>query len=260
VPLTLLGAAVVIGAAVAGLARLGGNAAGATGASGAAGPALIGAAYLIAGPGTGVAASAYRYALIAVVAGVVISVLLAVLGRRPAAVTVLPRSRELPALPALPDPADEPDGKPWETSSTDRTNGPGSADRDSTPDYGWTTVEPPGTTWPVASAEPVSPAPAPPPVPKAEPAPKPSSRADSRRKAAPARRRAAAEPPEQPPAVPDEPAAKPGRRSRRRDNAGPVPESDYVDWVKGLSSADDAVRVGGTARHAKPGDRQSTED
>jgi hypothetical protein len=267
VPLTLLGAAVVIGGAVAGLARLGGNAAGATGASGAAGPALIGAAYLIAGPGNGVAASAYRYALIAVVAGVVVSVLLTVLGRRPAAVTVMPRSRELPmlpALPAVPDLTDEPGGKPWETSTTDPTTGSAAADRDPTPDYGWTTVavEPPRATWPVASTEPVSPAPVPAPEPTFEPAPKPASRADSHRKGgSPARRRAAAEAPEQPAAVPDEPAVKPGRRSRRRDNGRPVPESDYVDWVKGLSSpGDDAVRVGGTARHAKPGNRQSTED
>jgi hypothetical protein len=268
VPLTLLGVAVVIGAAVAGLARLGGNGTRATGASGAAGPALVAAAYLIAGPGTGVAASAYRYALIAVLAGVAVSVLLAVLGRRPAVVPAVSRNRELPALPGLPvapAPAAEPAGTPWETSTTDRTAGFGSPERDygSTPDYGWTAVavEPPRTSWPVAPTEPVSPAPTPAPQPQAEPAPKPPSRAASRRKGSTGRGKAAAPVPEQPPAVPDEPAAKPGRRSRGRGDTGPVPESDYVDWVKGLSSADDdKVRVGGTARHAKPGDRDSTRD
>jgi hypothetical protein len=56
-------------------------------------------------------------------------------------------------------------------------------------------------------------------------------------------------------AVPEEPTGRAGRRSRRRAEDGrQAPESDYVDWVKGLSGGGDGVRVGGTARHAKPGD------
>jgi hypothetical protein len=46
-----------------------------------------------------------------------------------------------------------------------------------------------------------------------------------------------------------------GRRSRRRAEESQPHESDYVDWVKGLSGVDSTVRVGGTARHAKPTDR-----
>jgi hypothetical protein len=46
-----------------------------------------------------------------------------------------------------------------------------------------------------------------------------------------------------------------GRRSRRRAADSQPHESEYVDWVKGLSEVDSTVRVGGAARHAKPTDR-----
>jgi hypothetical protein len=303
VPVALLGAPVVIAAAVAGLARLGGNDARFTGASGAAGPALIAAAYLIAGPGRGVAAQAYRYALVAVVAGAAVSVLFAVL-----------RYRQVPA------PGDQGAGEwadrgdrtpaavePWQSPTAERA-----------PDYGWPaapTSPAPAVTAPIRSTPPpvpappvppppvpppLVPAPAPPPAPVPEvdkkeeapapvqrrrgfpvrrrgrsedaaapeaapapepapPAPIPRPRAEaapaaSPRKAPPrkAQRAEAEQPVAQPVAQPEEPAAKPGRRSRRRAEET---QSDYVDWVKGLSGGEGTVRVGGTARHARPNDQ-----
>jgi hypothetical protein len=297
VPVALLGAPIVIAAAVAGLARLGGNDARFTGASGAAGPALIAAAYLIAGPGRGVAAQAYRYALAAVVAGAVVSVLFVVL-----------RHRQVPA------PADQGAGEwadrgdrtpaavePWQSPTAERV-----------PDYGWPaapTSPAPAVTAPIRSAPTPPPTPTPTPTPTpvpevdkkvdkkeeapapvqrrrgfpvrrrgrsedaepapeaapapapepAPPAPIPRPRAEAApaaapRKAAPrkARRAEAEQPVAQPVAQPEEPAAKPGRRSRRRAEET---QSDYVDWVKGLSGGEGTVRVGGTARHARPNDQ-----
>ena len=297
IPLTLLGVAVLIAAAVAGVARMGGNDARFTGASGAAGPVLLLAAYLIAGPGTGVAAQAYRYALVAVPAGAVVSVLIAVLRRVPTITTVPAGAHPEPTHETLPEPVHGTIVDPWESPTL---TGPGNR----TPDYGWPaapdpvspapppaarppTAPPPTVSAPVASppaAAPVSPpAPAGPP-PKAEwsvaeppvtepPAAPPAPKA--RRGVRRAARKSTAIPPAEPvtitpmqtppppappraeptQAVPDEPAGRLGRRSRRRgEDATPAPESDYVDWVKGLSGGGDGVRVGGTARHAKPGD------
>jgi hypothetical protein len=293
VPVALLGAAAVIAAAVAGLARLGGNDPRFTGASGAAGPVVVGAAYLIAGSGSGVAAQAYRYALIAVVVGVAVSVPLALLGRRPGIAVADPGAGMGASIGAGVTPPVSLD--PWESSTTGRT-----------PDYGWpaapTSPGPAFATRPALSAPTppaplpvVPPAPAPlPPIPtrarpvkpEPEPEPEPDTGATGtlvpRRKGLTVRRRGRPESPEPPQpratqdftpevappsiprpraesqGVPEEPAGRPGRRSRRRaEDSQPAPESDYVDWVKGLSTGggDGTVRVGGTARHAKPSDR-----
>jgi hypothetical protein len=300
VPVTLLGASVLIAAAVAGMARMGGNDARFTGVSGAAGPVLLGAAYLVAGPGAGVAAQAYRYALVAVLAGAVVSVLIAVLRRVPAITTVPAGPRHDATHETLPEPVQGTIVDPWESPTL---TGPASH----TPDYGWPAAPdpvspaapPPVVTAPVSTpaSAPVSP-PAPAgPAPAAEPpAAPPKSRRGMRRGAKKATVIPPAEPvtitptrtapppapprPEEPGrgrveetgrgrpeetgrgraeettrAVPEEPAGRAGRRSRRRaDDGRQAPESDYVDWVKGLSGGGDGVRVGGAARHAKPGD------
>ena len=296
VPVTLIGASVVIAAVVAGVARLGGNDARFTGVSGAAGPVLLGASYLVAGPGAGVAAQAYRYALVAVLAGAVVSVLIAVLRRVPAITTVPAGPRHEHTHETLPDPVQGTVVDPWESPTLTNT-----ASR--TPDYGWPAAPDPGSPAgpdPVSRAapDPASPAvvtvpvsaPVGPPAPAAPPsvtapplveppAALPKSRRGVRRGAkkptvippaepvtitpmrtppppAPSRSEETGRPraEETTQAVPEEPTGRAGRRSRRRaEDGGPAPESDYVDWVKGLSGGGDGVRVGGTARHAKPG-------
>jgi hypothetical protein len=300
IPVVLFGALLVISAAVAGLARLGGNDPRFTAVSGAAGPALIAAAYLIAGPGSGAAAQAYRYALIAVVVAAAASVLIAVLRRpRPAAPATV-------VVPAITSTAGEsqPTIEPWESPTR-------------TPDYGWSsepssshplpepiraepvdtsraepTVTAPAPT-PEAEAEAAGsgsrrrgfglrrgrseePAPAPPPVatpepvaarePVAAPEPTPEPAAIPRQRGRKAQKQAeqAEQQTEQTgqaerraePARPPVDEPKPsGRRSRRRAADSQPQESEYVDWVKGLSEVDSTVRVGGAARHAKPTDR-----
>jgi hypothetical protein len=293
IPVVLFGALLVISGAVAGLARLGGNDPRFTAASGAAGPALIAAAYLIAGPGSGAAAQAYRYALIAVVIAAAASVLIAVLRRqRPAA----PATVVVPAITSTSGES-QPTIEPWESPT-------------GTPDYGWSSeptspaqplpepirsepvrsvsappavsdpVPDPAVTAPapepeaeaagsgsrrrvfgrrrgrseepVPAQEPVAAAqePAPAQEPEPEPAPIPRQRGrKSQKQAEQAERRA-----EQAPPPVDEPKPS-GRRSRRRADDGQPHESEYVDWVKGLSEVDSSVRVGGPARHAKPTDR-----
>jgi len=84
VPLTLLVPAALISLGVAGIARFGGSDAWAVGVCGAAGPALVGLAYLIAGPSGGSDRTAYSSALFAILAGVAVSVAVAVVRRRPA--------------------------------------------------------------------------------------------------------------------------------------------------------------------------------
>src|SRR6266545_5603017 len=84
VPVTLLVPAVLIALGVAAIARFGGSDARAVGASGVAGPAVVGLAYLIAGPGGGSDGTAYRTALLAIAAGVVVSAAVAMARRRPA--------------------------------------------------------------------------------------------------------------------------------------------------------------------------------
>jgi hypothetical protein len=84
VPLALLLPAALIALAVAGIARFGGSDSRAVGACGATGPALVGLAYLIAGPGAGGGTNAYRWALVAIAVGGGVSVGVAVARRRPA--------------------------------------------------------------------------------------------------------------------------------------------------------------------------------
>ncbi len=303
VPVTLLGGSVLIAAAVAGVARMGGNDARFTGASGAAGPVLLGAAYLVAGPGAGVAAQAYRYALVAVLTGAAVSVLIAVLRRVPAITTVPAGPRHEPNHETLAEPVHGTIVDPWESPTLPKPAGR------TTPDYGWPAAPdpvspaapPPVVSAPVPAR--VSPPAGPPPAaepPSVEPPPaEPKSRRGIRRGAKKATVLSPAEPvtitplratPPPPPApsrseepgrarteeprraprseesgrgrgeeatqaVPEEPTGRAGRRSRKRADGGrQAPESDYVDWVKGLSGGGDGVRVGGPARHAKPGD------
>lgn len=129
-PVTLLGPAVLIALVVAAIARFGGADLRAVAMCGLAGPALIGFAYLIAGPGGGSQTTAYRYALLAVCAGFAVSALTAVARRRRPA-----RSKPL-ALPSSPEPLPAWDRVP--TAGTSPT-GPGRAD------YGWSELEPADT-------------------------------------------------------------------------------------------------------------------
>jgi len=301
IPVVLFGALLVISGAVAGLARLGGNDPRFTAASGAAGPALIAAAYLIAGPGSGAAAQAYRYALIAVVIAAAASVLIAVVRRRrPAAPATV-------VVPAIIGTAGEsqPTVEPWESPT-------------GTPDYGWSSeptspapplpepirTEPvPPVSTPPAVSDPVpdptvtAPAPEPEaeaagsgsrrrvfgrrrgrseePVPAQEPVPAAQEPVPAAQEPVPAAQEPAAEPapiPRQrgrksqkqaeqaerraePASAPVEEPKPSGRRSRWRTEESQPHESEYVDWVKGLSGVDSSVRVGGPARHAKPAER-----
>ncbi|HEY7222148.1 MAG TPA: hypothetical protein VH561_00780 [Micromonosporaceae bacterium] len=85
-PRVMIIVAVVVGAVVAGVARASGSPRLGAALSGPGGPALIAAAYLIAGPGPGVditsADGAYLDAVLATAAGLAASVLVAVPGRR----------------------------------------------------------------------------------------------------------------------------------------------------------------------------------
>jgi hypothetical protein len=100
IPIVLLGVPVLIALLVAAVARFGGSDPRATAGSGLAGPLLVGAAYLIAGPGGGVQTEAYRWSLGGVGAAFAVSVLVAVARK--------PRPRAVPAAGPVPDPADMP--------------------------------------------------------------------------------------------------------------------------------------------------------
>jgi hypothetical protein len=85
----MIGAAAVVALGVAGVARWGGSGRLGVALSGFGGPAVVAASYLIAGPGSGAdrpaQAEPYVAALIAAAAGLVLSVLIAMPGRRTAA-------------------------------------------------------------------------------------------------------------------------------------------------------------------------------
>jgi hypothetical protein len=85
-PRVMIGVAAILGLVVAGIARWGGSGRFGMSMAGFAGPALVAAAYLIAGPGTSTDRTAqaepYVAALIAVAAGLIASVLIAMPGRR----------------------------------------------------------------------------------------------------------------------------------------------------------------------------------
>jgi hypothetical protein len=85
----MIGAAAVVALGVAGVARWGGGGRLGVALSGVGGPAVVAASYLIAGPGSGAErpaqAEPYVAALIAAAAGLVLSVLIAMPGRRTAA-------------------------------------------------------------------------------------------------------------------------------------------------------------------------------
>ena len=139
-PLTLLGPAVLIALAVAAIARFGGSDLRAVALCGLAGPALVGLAYLIAGPGGGAQTTAYRYALFAICAGFAVSALVAVV-RRPR-----PARRTVPApTPATTEPEPEPEPEEQATTEPEPARDPGRS-RLGAADYGW----------PEPEAEPVS--------------------------------------------------------------------------------------------------------
>ena len=96
-PRVMIGVAVVVALVVAGVSRARGSRRLGVALSGFGGPALIAAAYLVAGPGTGedraAQSDAYVSSLIAVGVGLVASVLVAMPGRR---VPVRPRPRPRP--------------------------------------------------------------------------------------------------------------------------------------------------------------------
>ncbi len=113
VPVVLLLPPALIALAVAAIARFGGSDKRAVAASGVAGPLLLGFAYLVSGPSSGSQSTAYRYALIAVAAGLAVSVLVGVV-RRP---TRKPPPEPAPAPAPAPD-APEPDEATELSSST----------------------------------------------------------------------------------------------------------------------------------------------
>ncbi len=121
VPLALLLPAALIALAVAGIARFGGSDSRAVGACGATGPALIGLAYLIAGPGAGSGTNAYRWALVAIAVGGAVSVGVAVARRRPAPATT-PAPATAPVAAPVPVDASAPAGKATPTAETTPTD------------------------------------------------------------------------------------------------------------------------------------------
>jgi len=292
-PVTLLVPAVLIALVVAAIARFGGVDLRAVAACGLAGPALVGLAYLVAGPGGGSQTTAYRYALLAVCAGFAVSALAAVLRRRrPTRRTALPE----PAATAEPLPT-------WERAPEAETSPTGLG----AVDYGWPEPE---TAESATSTDQQTPEPGPATPTKTGPAaavktdpatatPAKATKAASRRKAPakatkaatapaaepapPPRPEPAPKPPAARPVEPPEPVAAPepapaadipakaarlGRRGRRDPEPQPgkpakpprvskaeARENDHVDWVKSLGGGP-SIRVGGTeaARHARSGD------
>jgi hypothetical protein len=248
VPLALFAPAVLIGLAVAAVARFGGSDSRAVGASGATGPALVGLAYLIAGPGSGSGGSAYRWALVAIAAGGAVSVLVAV-ARRPAprAAAPAPALAPTPAPPVTevplgPEPAEE---SPTEVLAPISPPAP--------------PISPPAPP-PAAPEKPVSPAAAPvSPAPTAE---EPEETVDLGR----------SDPSEgvQASKISEEPAEEPkpkkgfrlGRRKKEPKEEVPRAPDDHLDWVNSLRAKESPARVGGTgqARHAaKPPEEKPEE-
>jgi hypothetical protein len=276
-PVVLLIPPVLIGFAVAAVARFGGGDKRAVAASGLAGPLLLGIAYLAAGPGGGEHGTAYRYALIGIAVGLAVSVLTGLV-RRPV---------RKPATEPAPTPAPvEPAWEPGEGTDVPAATVPASIrtaseittaslwpdaaqDGDPTPED--TEAPPKPTARPkperpkstrarrateTAKTEAVKPTEAP-------PAPEPAPAAPA---SAPAQ---APEPPEPATGTP-EVTAKSGRGFRlgRRDRsqAGApsggtasggkkgATEDEYEDWVKGLGAEPPSrLDSGKPARHAKPG-------
>jgi hypothetical protein len=240
VPLALFAPAVLIGLAVAAVARFGGSDSRAVGASGATGPALVGLAYLIAGPGSGSGSSAYRWALVAIAAGGAVSVLVAV-ARRP---TPAPAPAPAPAPTAPPPPAAE------------------------APPAAPVSPAPPAPVSPAPT--PVSPAPvSPAPAPEA-PSEAPSEETVDLGRSDPLEGEETSKISEPPP---PEKAEKPskglklpgfGRRNKPKPAVPkpPAPSAtdpdDHLDWVKGLRDEGAPARVGGNgpARHAKPAEEK----
>ena len=236
VPLALFAPAVLIGLAVAAIARFGGSDSRAVGASGATGPAVVGLAYLIAGPGSGSGGSAYRWALVAIAAGGAVSVLVAVVRR--------PKSAPTPA----PTPAAEAPPPVAPVSPAPVSPAPAPAEADETVDL--------GRSHPLEGVETSKISEPPPPPPEEEPA------AEAQAEPEPAQ-------PEPEPAQPEKPAKR-FRLGRRRpkeevpDQPAPTPAApdDHLDWVKALRSDGTPARVGGNgpARHAKPAEEKKPEE
>jgi hypothetical protein len=251
VPLALFAPAVLIGLAVAAIARFGGSDTRAVGASGATGPALVGLAYLIAGPGSGSGGSAYRWALVAIAAGGAVSVLVAVARRPVRTATPAPAPAPAPALaPAAPI-AEVPLGpEPAEESPTEML----------------TPIPPP--------AAPVSPA-APPekpvsPAPTAEAGDETVDLGRSDPLEGVEASKISEEPTPEPAPEPETP--KKGFRLGRRKKEPKEPREealkaatpdDHLDWVNSLRATESPARVGGkgaAARHAaKPPEEKPEE-
>jgi hypothetical protein len=261
VPLALFAPAVLIGLAVAAIARFGGSDSRAVGASGATGPALVGFAYLIAGPGSGSGGSAYRWALVAIAAGGTVSVLVAV-ARRPAGRTA-PAPAPTPAapiaeLPLGPEPAEE---SPTEVlAPISPPAAPAAAP-----------VSPPAAPVSPPAAPPAAPvSPAAPPEKPVSPAPiaeEPDETVDLGRSDSQERVEASK--------ISEEPAQdkpKKGFRLGRRKKEPKQPKEeapkaatpdDHLDWVNSLRATESPARVGGkgaAARHAaKPPEEKPEE-
>jgi hypothetical protein len=285
IPVTLLLPAVLIALGVAAVARFGGGDLRAVAACGLAGPALVGTAYLIAGPGGGAQTDAYRYALFAIAAGFAVSALVAVVRRRPAprrTAPPVPEPDTLATAPVSPAPV-----SPAPVSAAPVSPAPLSSEPEPEPepepgrtrfgaaDYGW--PEPEGTESDATDLRrvelpPPPAAPEPAPKPAARPAPAPAKR--TRRKPTPVVEEAPvspaaaapvpAPPPAPAPAVQPEPEPEPepeakgrtSRRARRQAETGDKPgkaprvsktQAREDDHVDWVRSlgGEDSIRVGG---------------
>ncbi|OLE25137.1 MAG: hypothetical protein AUG44_16875 [Actinobacteria bacterium 13_1_20CM_3_71_11] len=286
VPLALFAPAVLIGLAVAAIARFGGSDSRAVGASGATGPALVGLAYLIAGPGSGSGGSgggAYRWALVAVAAGGAVSVLVAV-ARRPAPRTATPKptpAAPIAEVPLGPEPEQEaptevltPVSPPAAPAAAPVSPPAAPVSPPAAPPAA--PVSPPAAppAPPVAPEKPVSPAAAPAAAPVSPPA-APVSPASPPAQAEETVDLGRSDPPEgaQASKISEEPAAEPapkkgfrlGRRKKEPKEEAPKPAAadDHLDWVNSLRAKDSPARVGGkgaAARHAaKPPEEKPEE-
>jgi len=258
----LIGIAAVVGALMAAYGRWLGEQGVPVAVSGVAGPAVLAAAYLVAGPGT----SGYVGALLGVVAGAGASVAVAVVRQARPAAEGPPADRPLAADVTAARPAPEPwssqptepwssqpteswssQPEPWSSQPTEPISVPSTADlwTPRTPEP-WSTpapVEPPPVA-PVrvtarAKAKPPPPPPPPPPPapppPKAQPQPKPP-----------------------PPAKPAKPPKPPKAAKQAKVKPEPVPsprDADYESWLTALSSesqSDDPLLAKPTKRRPGP--------
>ncbi len=238
VPVTLLVPAVLIALGVAAIARFGGSDARAVGASGVAGPAVVGLAYLIAGPGGGSDGTAYRTALLAIAAGVVVSAAVAMARRRPARpapaaapagptdettaagpsdeTTAEPTTEERPTAEPEPEPATSKASEP-ETPET-ATTAPERADPATTATSTAAAPQTPATATSTAAAKPPATATST----AAAPQTPATAKSTAAAKPPPAAKAAKSKPPKAA-AQPSTPEPAPGRAEPAPDRAEPAP-------------------------------------